>query len=77
MLSSQLAEALGLKNKHEKSVKELSEERDQLLKENTLMKVRHKTDKREAAALKSENTELNEQMAARLENIRKLISRNE
>ena len=77
MLSSQLAEALGLKNKHEKSVKELSEERDQLLKENTLMKVRHKPDKREAAALKSENTELNEQMAARLENIRKLISRNE
>jgi hypothetical protein len=41
------------------------------------MKDRHKSDKSEVAALKSENKDLNEQMAARLENIRKLISRNE
>jgi hypothetical protein len=35
-------------------VKELLDEKDQLIKQNTIMKDRHKSDKSEVAALKTE-----------------------
>jgi hypothetical protein len=60
LLRNQLEEALNLKTKHESKAQELSQERDRLLLQNSIMKERHITDSTESTALTSENFELNE-----------------
>lgn len=58
-------------------IHQLTEEKDLLARENSISKERAEVDSAEMATLKSENKELTETMASRLENIRKLIGRNE
>ena len=76
-LRSQLAEARDLNDQNRDRIQALEEENGQLKQDHASLQVKNAADAKTVGSLTKENKELTEQLEERLENIRKLISRNE